>query len=204
MFKRRDHRQSTPRNVADQTETGARVDELVKLGDKMLAAEDFEGARIAYESALRLKGRSAGTWHRRGQVFIREGSIKEAIACFVRSIEIDSKKADVWCSLGKAILEFEEKRVDPSLIQENPNAIISEARDCFERALKLDAGSSEARWGVNACKSKITSEAYELARPPLFSFHPGGILDDVKQKVVSPYLKPSDYRFKDSPPTSND
>jgi tetratricopeptide (TPR) repeat protein len=158
----------------------------------MLTTEDFEGAGSAFESALRLDGRHASIWRRRGDAFLRRGKVKEALACLVRSMQIDATDAKTWNTLGEALLAFMERDLEPDFIRENRNKIEAEARDCFERALKLGGDPSEARRGIEASGAKVGSRSHLPAGSPLFSFHPGGILEETKLDIVSTFLKPGD------------
>jgi tetratricopeptide (TPR) repeat protein len=203
-FKRRSETRDSSSETALRFDSRERIYELVGIGDKMLAAEDFEGATFAYESALRLDGRYASVWRRRGDVFLRRGKVKEALACLVRSMQIDATDAKTWNTLGEAILAFMEKDLEPDFIQDNRSDIEAEARDCFERALKLGGDPSQARRGIDASGAKVGRRVHSHTGSPLFSFQLGGILEEVKLNVVSAYLKPGDYLPKSLPQHQHD
>ncbi len=185
-------------------EVDERARELVALGDKMLATEDYVGAMEAYNSALSVDGHCAEAWYRRGRIFLHDGKILEAAACFVRSLELDPQAAPARCGLGEAILAFLNADKEPLFIRENRIEIISEAHYHFEKSLKFGGDLPRAREGRDLCSSMIKQDSYKLAKPPLFSFHSGGILEKAKREAVSPFLKPGDYRRKAPLQTQND
>lgn len=172
--------------------------ELVKLGDKMLAVEDYNGAMDAYESALRLDGRCATAWQRRGGVLMHYGDIPGALACCVRALELDDSLPLAWLGIGEGILGFIREDKEPLFIRENRPEILSEACDCFARALKLDAQLEAARRGLETGRAMLKDISFRLASPRIFSFHSGSVLEKAKREVVSPFLKPGDYRRKSS------
>lgn len=178
--------------------------ELVNLGDKMFAVEDLKGALDAYESALRLDGHCAAAWQRRGRIFLRDGNHMAAMACYARSLELDAQQAAAWSGIGEGILAFIRDDKEPIFIRENRSEIVSEACDCFSRALKLDAALQAPRHGLETCREMMRDKPFKLASPRLFSFHSGGILEKAKRDFVSPFLKPGDYRRQTPPSPPND
>jgi len=176
-----------------------RAQDLVNLGDKMFSVEDYQGAEEAYNSALTLDGHNASAWQRRGRIFSHQGKFTEAMACQVRALELEGRQTRAWLGLGDAILSFVKSDQEPLFIRENRAEIMGEALDCFQRALKYDAGLASAREGIEACKIMMGSVAPKLANPRIFSFHSGGIIEKAKREVVSPFLKPGDYRRKPIP-----
>jgi tetratricopeptide (TPR) repeat protein len=185
------------------TEVDQRTRDLVDLGNKMLTTEDAAGAISAYESALRLDGHCAEAWHRRGRLYMREGNLMAAMACYARSLELNTKAAEAWCGLGEAILDFLKHDSEPLFIRENRLEITSEAYDCFDRAVKMGGDLPRAKEGRDICRSMIKDVPFRLANPRLFTFHSGGILEPAKREFVSRFLKPGDYRRK-TLPTKND
>jgi tetratricopeptide (TPR) repeat protein len=183
-----------------EIEVDQRARDLVSLGNKMLATDDLVGAAEAYESALRLDGHSAEAWHRRGRIFMRNGQLMGAMACYARSLELDTRHAEVWSALGEAILEFLRKDSEPLFIRENRLEIVCEANDCFERALKIGGDLPKAKEGRETCRSMMKDSPCRIANPRLFTFHSGSILEEAKREVVSPFLRPSDYRRSRSDP----
>lgn len=182
-----------------EVNTDQRAQDLVSLGNKMLATEDFNGALNAFESALRLDGHCAEAWHRRGRLYMRDGDVGSAMACYARALELNTSSAEAWCGLGEAILEFLRHDQEPLFIRENRLDIACEASDCFDRALKLGGELPKAKEGREVCRGMIKDNPFHLANPRLFSFHSGGILEAAKRKAVSPFLKPGDYRRKSLP-----
>jgi len=176
-----------------------RARDLVNLGNKMFTTNDLGGARRAFESALHLDGHCAEAWHRRGRIFLAERDLPSALACYARSLELDPQSAEAWCAMGEAILAFLKADHEPLFIREHRMAIVAEALDCFERALKLGGDLPRAREGREVCRGMIQGSPGPLIHPRLFSFHSGGILEKSKRDVVSPFLKPSDYRRKNLP-----
>lgn len=185
-------------------EVDERALELVSLGNKMYATEDFKGAIEAYDSALRVDGHCAAAWYRRGRYFMHENRILEAAACYVRALELDPKAADAWSGLGEAILAFFKADKEPLFIRENRVELLSEARACFDRAIKTGSNAPRARQGYEESETLLKQDAPKLTTPPIFSFQSGGILEDAKRKVVTSFLKPGDYRRKTLPPIQND
>ena len=181
-----------------------RAQDLVNLGDKMFSVADYQGAEEAYNSALTLDGHNASAWQRRGRIFNLQGKIKEAMACHARALELDGRQSRAWLGLGDAILSFVKSDQEPLFIRENRAEIMGEALDSFHRALKYDAELTSAREGIEACKIMMGSVAPKLANPRIFSFHSGGILEKAKREVVSPFLKPGDYRRKPIPARADD
>ncbi len=186
-----------------EIEVDERVLELVNLGNKMLMAEDYDGAMDAYESALRMDGHNAEAWQRRGRIFLQRGNIAAALASYVRSLELNTQAADAWCGLGEAILAFLKADKEPIFIREFRMEIACEAYDCFDRAMKLGGDLPHARQGREACKNMIKNSPFKIAHPRLFSFHSGGILESAKREYVAPFLKPNDYRRKTLTPPEN-
>ena len=176
-----------------------RAQDLVNLGDKMFSVEDYPGAEEAYNSALTMDGHNAAAWQRRGRIFSHQGKITEAMACHVRALELDGRQSRAWLGLGEAILSFVKADLEPLFIRENRAEIMGEALDCFQRALKFDAGLAPARQGLEACRATIGSTPVKMANPRIFSFHSRGLLEKAKREVVSPFLKPGDYRRKPTP-----
>jgi tetratricopeptide (TPR) repeat protein len=174
----------------------ARVHELIQLGDKMFTAEDYIGARSGYESALRVDGHDAEVWQRRGKLFLHLNEILPAAACFVRSLELSTKIAEAWSGLGSAILAYHQANPDPTFMRDNQVEIISEAAQCFIRAKTLNPDLDEIKSGLEACRSILRESFQKISNPPIFSFHSGGILEKTKREVISPFLKPGDYRRK--------
>lgn len=203
-FKKRFLKKPPPPSPTGETEVDARARELAALGDKMLTTEDYSGALEAYVSALRIDGHFADAWQRRGRVFMHGGQVLEAAACFVRAVELQPRTAEAWCGLGEAILAFLKADQEPLFIRENRIEILSEACDCFEKALRLGGDLPRAREGRDFCRNLMKQEPLKLTKPPLFSFHSGGILEKAKRDVVSPFLRPGDYRRKTPLPTRND
>ncbi len=162
----------------------------------MFITEDYKGAMDAYESALRLDGHFAEAWYHRAKVLLQEKKIADALACYVRSLELDPDYADAYCGLAEALLEFIEADEEPVFLRENRIEIISEAHQNFERAIKLNKEFARARVGRDLCRNMIKEDSFRLTKPPLFSFHSGGILENAKREAVSPFLKPGDYRRK--------
>jgi len=181
-----------------------RAHDLVNLGDKMFSVEDYQGAEEAYNSALTLDGHNAAAWQRRGRIFNHQGKITEAMACQVRALELDGRQTRAWLGLGEAILCFVKADQEPLFIRESRAEIMGEALDCFQRALKFDAGLAPARQGLEACRAIIGNTSPKLANPRIFSFHSGGFLEKAKREVVSPFLKPGDYRRKPIPVAVDD
>ncbi len=192
-----------PKSPVD-IEVDERALELVSLGDKMYSIEDYKGALDAYDSALRADGHCAEAWYRRGRFFAREENNMQAAACFVRALELDTKLAEAWSYLGEAILTFIKSDSEPIFIRENQIEIITEANDCFDRALKLGKELPKAREGRNQCHTLMDGKNYQRINPPIFSFHSGGVLETAKREVVSPFLKPGDYRRKAVPTPYDD
>jgi len=126
------------------------------------------------------------------------------MACHVRALELDGRQSRAWLGLGEAILSFFKADQEPLFIRENRAEIIGEALDCFQRALKFDAELAPARQGLESCRAMIGNTLPKLANPRIFSFHSGGFLEKAKREVVSPFLKPGDYRRKPLPSTAND
>lgn len=178
--------------------------QLVSLGDKMFAVEDYKGAEEAYNSALTLDSHCAAGWQRRGRSFSRAEKFPEAMACYVRALELDPRLARAWLGLGEAILSYIKADQEPLFIRENRPEMLGEALDGFHRALKYDAELAPARDGIEACKAMMGSVPPKLVNPRIFSFRSGGILEKAKREVVSPFLKPGDYRRKPLPTASND
>jgi tetratricopeptide (TPR) repeat protein len=178
--------------------------ELVAVGDKMFAVGDYDGAQDAYNSALTVDGHCALAWQRRGRAFAHDGKTMEALACQVRSLELDSHQARAWLGLGEAILSFIKEDKEPLFIRENRPEVLGEAIDCFSRALKLEAELVPAREGLDACRAMMGHTPPKLVSPRHFSFHSGGILEKAKREAVSPFLKPGDYRRQAPPPIAND
>ncbi|TKJ37944.1 hypothetical protein CEE37_13345 [candidate division LCP-89 bacterium B3_LCP] len=203
-FKTRFSQKPKPSRNLEVVEIDQRAQELVTLGDKMFTTEDYKGAMEAYESALQIDGHSAEAWHRRGRVLFNEEKIEEALACYVRSIELNPKNPDTWCGLGEGILAFIKADKEPLFIREHRVEIISEAQDAFAKALKLGGDLPKARVGRDSCRSMLKQDNFKLAKPPQFSFHSGGILERGKREAVSPFLKPGDYRRKNLPILSDD
>jgi tetratricopeptide (TPR) repeat protein len=195
--------QSKPVIISIEGEVDERALELVSLGDKMFTAEDYQGAMDAYESSLRVDGHCAEAWYRRGRCFMHEENLLHAGACFVRSLELDSQLADAWCGLGETILGFIEEDKEPLFIRENRAELLGEANEDFDKALKLGRDLPKAKEGREKCRALIKEDSFRLKKPRLFSFQSGGILEKAKRKVVSPFLKPGDYRRKAPPAKSN-
>jgi len=170
----------------------------------MHATEDYKGALDAYESALRVDGKCAQAWFQRGRFFAREEKNLQAASCFVRAIELDPKIADAWYCIGDAVLTFLKSDSEPLFIRENRIELITEANDYFERALKLGKDLPKARAGKEQCRELIEDKNFKRSTPPIFSFHSGGILETTKREVVSPFLKPGDYRRKTIPTINDD
>ncbi len=187
-----------------EIEFDERALELVGLGNKMFATEDYQGAREAYESALRIDGHCAEAWHRRGRLFLIHKDIPAALACYARSLELNMLAADAWCGLGEAILTFLKSDQEPIFIRENRIEIVSEAFDCFDRAAKIGGDLPKAREGKEICRGMLKDMPFNMATPRLFSFHSGGLLEKAKREFVSPFLKPSDYRRKQLPTPQDD
>ncbi len=178
--------------------------ELVALGDKMYSTEDHNGAMEAYNSALRIDGHCADAWFRKGRFFKSDDMNMQAAACFVRALELNPKIADAWCAMGEIILNFIESNSEPLFIRENLIELITESADCFDRTMKLGREMPKAREGREKCRELIKGHHYTRATPLHFSFHSGGILENAKREVVSPFLKPGDYRRRTTPTASND
>lgn len=189
-----------PKSQSERQTTGFEVDirakELVALGCKMLITEDFKGAMDAFESALRVDGHCVEAWYHRAKILLQGKKYSEALACYVRSLELYPDSVEALCGLGEAIIEFIEADEEPVFMRENRVEILSEAYHCFDRAVKLNSELPRARVGRDLCRNLIKEDSLRLTKPPLFSFHSGGILEKGKRDAVSPFLKPGDYRRK--------
>lgn len=170
--------------------------DLVTLGNKMFTTTDLDGARDAYESALRMDGHCAEAWHRLGRLYQQQGETFGALACYARSLELDPRNGDTWCGLGEAILAFQKEGKEPLFIHEYRVEIFSEAHDCFDRSLKLSGDLLRARHGREICRNFLKNSSFQLTSPRLFTFHSGGILEKAKREFVSPFLRAGDYRRK--------
>ena len=126
------------------------------------------------------------------------------MACQVRALELDGRQSRAWLGLGDAILSFVKSDQEPLFIRENRAEVLGEALDSFQRSLKYDAELVPAREGIEACKIMMAGVSPRLANPRIFSFHSGGMLEKAKREVVSPFLKPGDYRRKPLPTPADD
>ncbi|MCX6641639.1 MAG: hypothetical protein NTW14_14335 [bacterium] len=181
-----------------------RAHELLLLGDKMFAAMDFSGAKGAYESALRVDPHYADVWQRRGKIFLDQNELLFAAASFARALELNPQMGEAWCGLGQTIIAFFKADLDPLFVHENKVEIISEASECFRTALRIIPDHPAAVQGRQTCKEMLQGYNPQLAKPFIFTFHSGGILEKAKRDVVSPFLKPGDYRRRTPLPAPND
>ncbi|MBU0519882.1 tetratricopeptide repeat protein [bacterium] len=195
-------RSATPSSQQDVVDE--RALELVALGDKMYTAEDYQGAFEAYDSALRVDGHCPDAWYRRGRYFMRDGNTLKAAACFARALELNPKLDEAWCGLGETILNFIKEDSEPLLIREHRVEIVSEAQESFSKSLRLGGNSPRAKEGRELARSMLQQEEVKLAKPPFFSFQSGGLLETAKREVVTPFLKPGDYRRKTLPANQDD
>jgi tetratricopeptide (TPR) repeat protein len=194
----------TPPVRSDEIQVDERALELVNLGDKMYATEDYKGAFEAYDSALRVDGHCAEAWYRRGRYFKRQDRILQAATCYVRALELKPQMAEAWNGLGETILAFIKADTEPLFIRENRAELLSEALDAFNKAIMLGGNSPKAQEGRKECIELLKGDPVKVPTPPIFSFHSGGILENAKREVVAPYLKPGDYRRKTPPQIQND
>jgi len=203
-FKKKAPKELSPPRTETEIVVDERAVELVALGDKMYTAEDYRGAIEAYDSALKVDGHCPDAWYRRGRYFMHKEANLKASACFVRALELNPKLDDAWCGLGETILKFIQDDSEPLLIREHRTEILSEALESFNRSLRLGGNSPRAKEGREKVKSLLGQGEISLASPPFFSFYSGGILENAKREVVTPFLKPGDYRRKNLPPTQHD
>ncbi len=106
---------------------GEAVDGLI-VGNRLMAAGEFELAYDAYIRAGAARGLTADVLMALGSVSLELGRLNEAERLLRRSLDKDDQSAEAWNNLGVVLMSKSE---------------FAEARQVFRRAFALSGGSND-------------------------------------------------------------
>lgn len=134
--------------------SGGALAEQLSLGDKYLAALDYDNAILAFSKALKIDPLNVQAYIGRGTAYAKSGddgdSLSAALADFLKATELDEKNADAWLGLvdvyirqldtDKALAAAKtgyEKTGDPRLLEKQKELEEGNARDSSGQVRKM-------------------------------------------------------------------
>jgi len=130
------------------------VDGMV-VGDRLMAANEFELALSAYQRATGVHGLTAETLSAMGSANLRLGRFQQAKALLEKAVEDDDRSVSAWNNLGVVLINLNEA---------------NQAREAFRVAFGFDNGNSELiRQNLILANSLVEKQTLEISNADDFS-----------------------------------
>lgn len=130
------------------TQRTASVDGLT-VGDRLMAAGEFQLALDAYRRAASEDGITAEALSGMGSANLRLGRLNQAKTLLDKALESDDQSAAVWNNLGVVLMNQQEPQ---------------QAREAFRVAFGIDNGDSELiRQNLILANEQISAQTVEIA-----------------------------------------
>jgi hypothetical protein len=94
---------TTPTARATSLIANANVDNLLRVGDELVAKNQFDAGMTQYQSASKLEPTDADIYIRWSRALALAGRIQEAIGTAQRATRLDSNSADAFAQLARAL-----------------------------------------------------------------------------------------------------
>lgn len=144
-------------------------------------------------ATLLVKRRSKGAdyWNEKGNSLYRRGKYEEALKCYEKALEIDSKFAKAWNNRGYVLAKMGRKeeavkcyqealKIDPNYFTALKNlgdslydlGRVEEAMDCYSRALELNPKEEDVKRRIEEVESQAKSKFPDFPRSLLVKYIP--------------------------------